>query len=414
MAATAMAEEAKPGPKFEFHGFVGGSLWAQDAVFNGYGEQIFYVVKQPNQDKLLFGGDARQTRLNFSLAGPTVFGGAVPKAVAEIDFFSALNAIATTGAVAVAPRLRLTYAELNWGTTIFRLGQDNDLVNGSFGVTSVGHIPQTFGYGAGVIGTRHLDAEVFQTVPAGAMKVEMALQVQSQIGGTADGFSGLTTAEAAGMPGVEARLRLIVPKMLDVFVTGHFNKLDRNGQDNAVSNATGLGDSQQTVAGQLGAKLTMGPVTLQGQGYVGKNLQVETGGINQAVPNNVGDVHEWGAWGQLGFNLTPEFSAWAFIGTEKDNYADITAAAVRGQIGNPTGVTGAPTTPAAQSLNTARLQNVTFAGMLRYMDGGYALGLEYVHMHTKYVFPQAVAKVGGVNQARLDGNQLMLSGFYFF
>jgi hypothetical protein len=431
MAATAMAEEAKSGPKFEFHGFIGGSLFAQDAVFNGYGQQIFHLTKQPNQDKIILGGDARQTRLNFSLAGPTVFGGAVPKGVVELDFFSALSnttlvtsvtptgnpvtsvatTTTTTGPVAVTPRLRLSYAELNWGSTIFRMGQDNDLVNGTFGVTSVGHIPQTYAYSAGQLGTRHLDAEVFQTLPVGDMKLELALQVQSSIQlANTDVFNGqMSSAESSGLPGLESRIRLVVPKMLDVFVAGHWNSIDRNGQNNATNIALSRGDKQQIVAGQVGAKITAGPLTLQGQGYVGKNLSFETAGLGQTVGVNQGDVHEWGAWGQLGFNVTPQFSAWAFLGTEKDNYKDA--------IANFNTVLAAGT--AATAANSARLQNVTFAGMLRYMDGGYALGLEWVHMHTKYGRPLNDAKVGSTsasltNRAELDGNQLMLSGMYFF
>ncbi len=438
LAATATAEEAKPGPKFEFHGFIGGSIFAQDAVFNGYGQQIFFVTKQPNQDKLTFGGDARQTRLNFSLAGPPVFGGAIPKGVVEVDFFSALsnNTLTTgvtstgastppsaaspvtsvsststsTGPIAVTPRLRLSYAELNWGTTIFRMGQDNDLIGGSFGPTSVGHIPQSFAYGAGYLSTRHLDVEVYHTVPAGDMKAELALQVMAPNSGSADVFSTQqTTAESSGTPGFEARARLYKAKVFDTYVVGHWSARDRNGQNNATGNVAALGDKQTVAAGSVGVKFTPGPLTIQGQGYVGKNLSEFSGGLSQAVPSNKGDVHEWGAWGQLGFNVTPEFSAWAFVGTEKDNYKeamDTFNVALTG-------------TTAATAANTARLQNVTFAGMLRYMEGGYALALEYVHMHTKYGRPLNDAKVGSssaslVNQAVLDGNQLMLSGMYFF
>ena len=412
LAATAMAEEAKPGPKFEFHGFIGGSLWSQDAVFNGYGQQVFFVNKQPNSDKLLFGGDARQTRLNFSLAGPTVFGGAIPKGVVELDFFSALTnatlvtavgppaTTTTTGPVAVTPRLRLSYAELNWGATIVRVGQDNDLVLGSFAPTSVGHIPQSYGYGSGYVGTRHLQAEVFHTVPAGDMRAEFAFQVQSQLGGQADPFSagGLTTAEASGIPSFEARFRLVKPKLLDVYVAGHWQQFDRNGEDNTLGSAP-RGDKQYTTDGTVGAKLTAGPLTLQGQGYVGKNLGngAMTGGVGNAVAQTQGDFHELGGWVQAGFNLTPEFSAWAYVGTERAyNFNDAIA------------TLGA----------NVRLANTTFAGMLRYMDGGYAIGLEYLHMVTRYGSPQATALVAknGVltRQSRLDGNQLMLSGYYFF
>jgi hypothetical protein len=425
MAATAMAEEAKSGPKFEFHGFVGGSLFAQDAIFaGGYGQQaINGVSKQPNTDKVIFGGDARQTRLNFSLAGPKVFGGAVPKGVFEFDFFSAANTatfvtgvtttttpatgpvtrVTTTttstslvaGTIAVLPRLRLSYAELNWGETIFRMGQENDLIGGSFAPTSVGHIPQSYAYGAGYLSTRHIMAEVFETVPAGDMKAELALQVQAPIGGTADPFSGLNTAESSGIPGFEARARIFMPKLADVYVVGHWSRRDRNGQDNtdtATFSSGAFGNKQDIVAGSAGVKFTPGPLTIQGQGYVGKNLQEFTGGLGQTVANNKGDAHEYGAWGQVGLNVTPEFSAWAFVGTERfTNYRD--AAATFGA--------------------NARLANVTFAGMLRYMDGGYALGLEGLHMRTTFASVQAASAKAAPNGV-LDGNQLMLSGMYFF
>jgi hypothetical protein len=96
--------------------------------------------------------------------------------------------------------------------------------------------------------------------------------------------------------------------------------------------------------------------------------------------------------------MTPEFSAWAFVGTERFiNYRDAVAAF------------SSATNPAS----AVRLANVTFAGMLRYMEGGYALALEYVHMHTKYASPQATSRIAAPNGI-LDGNQLMLSGFYFF
>lgn len=38
-------------------------------------------------DRMNWVGDVRQTRLNFSVKGPTVLGGATPTGVVEIDFF---------------------------------------------------------------------------------------------------------------------------------------------------------------------------------------------------------------------------------------------------------------------------------------------------------------------------------------
>ena len=425
-AGASVAAPAAPAPapkselKFEFHGFVGGSLFMQDAQFNGYGEQVNHVVRQPKQDKLTFGGDARQTRLTFSLAGPKVFGGATPKAVAEIDFFSALNGGTTappvTGVIAVAPRLRLAYAELNWGATIIRFGNDTDLIT-TFSPASVGHLPQSFGYSAGLLGTRHMVFDVFQTIPVGALKLELAGQAQNPTHNAADGdpfVQNVSRAESSGIPAFEARARVLSPGLFEVYAAGHWGSVDRNGADatipaSASPAASRFGESLNVVIGDVGAKVTMGPLTVQGQAYAGKNVQSEAAPTilaavpvapSAAAPRAGGDVHEWGAWGQVGFNLTPEFSAWGFIGTEKLNYAEA--------IANYAGAAG----------TGARLQNVTTAGMLRYMDGGYALALEYVHMHTKYSGkgPSAgtAAQPGPAPNGVLDGNQLMLSGYYFF
>jgi hypothetical protein len=406
LAATAMAaEEAKPGPKFEFHGFVGASLFAQDAIFNNSGQQIFFVTRTPNTDRLLFGGDARQTRLNWSLAGSKIFGGATPKAVAEIDFFGTAGISATN----VTPRLRLSYGELNWGDTIFRAGQFNMLLLGTFGATSVGHIPQSYAYNAGYLGGRTIGLEGTHSHSVGDMKVEGSLQVlrpsQGNLG--SDVPSGLTFAESSGTPALEARLRLVKPKLLDVYLVGHWNQVDRNGIDNNKAVPAALGDTQTTVVGSAGVKVTVGPLTVQGQGYAGKNLADFTASLGQFVRTQDGDLHEWGAWGQLGYNITPEFSAWAFLGTCHPNYKEVEDLANAGAFN--TAATGLP----SNSRANAKLQNVTTAAMLRYMEGGYALALEYVHMRTKYLVPQGTSAARSP-EGVLNGNQLMFSGMYFF
>ena len=98
-----------------------------DASFTGSGQQSLYVNKVWSDDKPVFGGDIRQTRLNFSVRGPAVFGGAVPKAVVEFDMFgsSEFQPTGSYGDVSIIPRIRVAYAELNWGngSTIIQIGQ---------------------------------------------------------------------------------------------------------------------------------------------------------------------------------------------------------------------------------------------------------------------------------------------------
>ena len=74
--------------KFEFHGFVGASLYTENGVMNsGGGQAAWFVSSVPTVDKSVLGGDVRQSRLNFTLTGPQLWDGAVARGFAEIDFF---------------------------------------------------------------------------------------------------------------------------------------------------------------------------------------------------------------------------------------------------------------------------------------------------------------------------------------
>jgi hypothetical protein len=77
----------------------------------------------------------------------------------------------TTGDVSIIPRLRHAYAELNWGNTAIRIGQDHELVIGSSpwappaGPTSVAHIGYPLVYEAGAVGWREPSIAVYQKIP---------------------------------------------------------------------------------------------------------------------------------------------------------------------------------------------------------------------------------------------------------
>ena len=179
LAATtaAGAQEKKPDFVFAFHGFVGGSLYMQDAVMNANGQNAWFVRAQPNQDRLQLSGDVRQTRFNFSLAGPSVMGGATPKAVVEFDLFGgqaanspanggANNVTSSFGDSSVSPRLRIAYAELGWQNSTVRVGQDHQLILGIILPATVGHVANPLTACAGTIGWRAAGATFFQNVPA--------------------------------------------------------------------------------------------------------------------------------------------------------------------------------------------------------------------------------------------------------
>jgi hypothetical protein len=200
--------------------------------------------------------------------------------------------------------------------------------------------------------------------------------------GTVPDWSAATSAgEPSGLPGVEVRVQA-VGKTFRLGVAGHWNKVHRAGF--GAPETTTLNDLT-VMAVVAGAKLVVGPLTLQGGGYAGQNLAPLLGALLQFQANQF-DIQEIGGWGQAGFNLTPEISVWGLAGTSKPSDGDVRAA------------------------GGTRLQNTVVSGMLKYQDGGYAIGLEYAHWHTRTTVPVPPISPDG----NLDGNQVMLSGFYFF
>ena len=401
--ADAAAEAPKPPPppqpwKFEFHGFVSASLFAQDGgLGTSEGQQANFALTQPKTDRLIFSGDVRQSRFNWSISGPKVFAGATPKGVLEIDFFGNFGA-GSFGDVSLTPRLRLAYSELNWGNHRIQIGQQFDL---SFAMApvSLSHIGFPLGFGTGNLGWRRPGIFAYHTLgdptSKDAMKWEFAWEVgRSQwqdLGGigaatctvnatpanTGDRF-GNCLGETSGLPAVQARLTGSLGQAFSAFVYGHWSRIDRNGVD--VNDGALVYNNLDTLAGGAGFKLVGGPLTLAATGYYGKNTGPLVGGVvGQFAAIGAGDVHELGGWAQLGFNLTKEFSVWGFIGAQKPLEKDALAAGF------------------------TRIQNVVTQGMLQYRDGGYALGFEWIHYHTRMR-----------NGDAPDVNQYIASANYFF
>jgi hypothetical protein len=410
-----MAQAPAPSPfKFEFHGFASGTLWAQDGSWTGSGGSAIIVgLNQPTEDKLSFGADARQSRFNWSVTGPAVMRGATPKAVLEIDFFGGWTA-GNVGNIHQLPRLRVAYAELNWaGANRIIFGQNYDLT-AALGPVSLAHIGAPYFLSSGNMGFRRPGLFGYHTFgdlkAKDSMKVEFAWEVGraqwtdagtvgagactglpgSGVGGS---VGGVCAGEASGLPAVQARIAVSKGAQYSAFIAGHWNRVDRNGAGNTDSTAASTPIGQRpldVIGGNIGGKAVFGPVTLAAAGYVGKNLAPLYGGISQSFYTTGGDVHEYGFWGQLGFNFTKELSIWGFAGQDKINDKDIPGSSF------------------------AIDRHTNFAGLLQYRDGGYALGLEYLHGRANYTAAGGAAGVTLANQGIKSANQLALTGIYYF
>lgn len=418
LAQTA-APTQPPAFRLEVHGFTTGSVYAQDASLNlGGGQGALWVNPQsptapaPKEDRLVLGGDVRQTRFNFSVVGPQVFDGATPKALLEIDFFGNFGS-GPYGNVSLSPRMRLAYAELNWGATRIQFGQNNDLIIAMIPV-SLAHIAYPVSYGSGSVGWRRVAVWGYHTFgdikDKDATKVEFAWEVgrsqwndsgavgtatcsaaapcvgngigQSSVGASGDVY-GNSLGAASGLPAVEARLSLLGGQTYSAWIAGHYNKVDRSGQGaSPTTSATGISSDLDVIVGNVGAKVVAGPLTVLGSAFVGKNTAPLVGSFIQF--SGRGDVHEWGAWIQAGYNFTKELSLWGYIGSEQLNRNEGLAASFK------------------------VLGETTSGALLQYRDGGYAVGAEWFHFRTATVAP-----VAGLDTT-LNGNQLLLSGNYFF
>jgi hypothetical protein len=396
---------------FAFHGIAGTSLYIQDNptfVLNGQGP-LLLLGPRPANGGPVAGADIRQSRFNLSVAGPKVFGGAIPKAVLEIDLFG-LDSPGGYGEVSAYERVRLAYAELKWENDLIRFGQDHELILGLV-PEGMGHLAYPVNYFAGSLGWREPGIGYFHTIPMDASKLELAVQIvisdwENPVdfgfpGAAAAGTSNLNDLDVdlgqlSGLFGAEARVKY-TSEHVNAFVAGHWNHVDATKNADLVSPLPGVTSRDfDVIAGVLGVKITGGGFSFLGSAYVGQNLGPLLGEQLQFITSN--NVFEVGGWAQLRYAISPHLNVSVVAGTAQPKGSDIQTAALLSQ-----GAAVAGVVPS----NPLRATNTVFGGMIRYQDGGFAIGPEFAH---------AIATTEDQygTKVTIDGNQGMLSGMYFF
>jgi hypothetical protein len=393
---------------FAFHGIVGASFYVQDNptfVLNGQGP-LLLLAPRPTDGGFTTGADIRQSRFNLSLAGPKVLGGAVPKAVFEMDLFG-LNGTGGYGEVSAYSRVRLAYAELKWENDMVRFGQDHQLILGVI-PEGLGHCAYPVVYWAGSLGWREPGIGYFHTIPfGGESKLELALQVMKSDWQNPTDFGQPTTndldvdlGQFSGYPGVEARVKYSSEHLM-AFVAGHWNHVQAShAGDNIAPYAPVAARNFDVAAGTIGVKLTAGGFSLLANAYAGQNTGPLLGEQLQFFTS--ADVFEYGGWLQALYAITPHLNVSAIGGTSQLNTDDVKSAAT-----GDAAVAAAAAGKAAPTGAAARLSNAIVGGMVRYQEGGFSIGPEFHHV----IATQLDATNKTVN---LDGNQFMLSGMYFF
>jgi hypothetical protein len=378
---------------FAFHGIAGASLYVQDTallVFNGQGPLVV-LGPQPKDGGFLTGADIRQSRFNFSVAGPKVLG-ATPKAVLEIDLFG-LNSPGGFGEVSAYSRTRLAYAELKWENDMIRVGQDHNLIL-ALVPEGMGHMAFPVTYFNGLIGWREPGASYTHTIPMGnGSKLDISLQINksdwanpTDFGKTSEQDLNEDYGQLSGWWGAEARVKYSSDH-LTAFLAGHWNHVEgTHAGDLPFPPAATPTRNWDVAAGVIGVKAGLGPVSLLANAYVGQNLAPLLGEELNFIAAN--DVFEWGGWIQALYAITPHLNVSLIGGTSQPSSSDIQSAAK---------AAGA----------TLRASSEVYGGMVRYQDGGFAFGPEFYHAATH-------TSDGAGNKAENDGNQFLLSGMYFF
>lgn len=380
---TAAFGQEENGLEFDVHGLMSSSFFLQDNTFGFSNGQngTFIADKARGKDPWFLGGDTRNTRLRLDLSGLPMEGKWDAAAHLEVDFFGGFNGTGAFSDEQAQIRLRHAYLELSRGNTRVVLGQTWAPLFGNV-PASVSHIAFPLGYGsAGVIGWRFPGVQVSQQLRS-SKGFSAALRLAAMRGswsGPGDNLANESAGEASAFPQLEARLDLRGergPVAWSAYSVAHIDKKDFSGTEAAPAGTDGILYGR---ALQVGGKLEVQRVTLQGNVYRGRAIGHQLGQLTQ-----FGDIRSTGAWAQVGYHLTPRWSTWFFTGVGNPDNGDVRALE-----------------------SAARLKNRSWAGMIRYAAGPISLGLEWLGNTTEWADGDSAARTR-------KGNQFAISALYSF
>jgi hypothetical protein len=383
-AADAQQVSTAGGASVTLRGIISATSFGQDAQFapgNGH-PALWVAADDPIARPRILSADVRATRLGLDIDGPIVFGGWAAAATVEIDFLGGFTPEAQLVDTEPNPRLRLAYADLRRGGTVLRMGQ---AWTPSFGYlpASLSHVAPPLGLGSGgLIGWRIPGIFLYQNLPSPHARTSLQLQLAA-LRGSWQQSTGETSAPLPGetrFPQLEGRVdasgQTADGMHWGAFVAGHYDRKD--------APAPGAGDDVLVgTAVVAGVRAAPGRFTLQGTGYRGRAIGQIMGNLLQH-----GDIGGQGAWGQAGYALSRRWSGWLYVGFDDPDDDDV----------------------GREVAGDARLRNEKLSAMLRFSEGPYALGLEWLNAKTDW----RLVAPGGLRDVQLAGNQIALSLFFTF
>ncbi len=354
------------GDTLTISGFINATLFNDRGLFDGFGQgqnAEWAAVAQLPIDQGFVDGDIRNTRIRFDFNSGPVLGNWAPKATLEADFFGTLGA-PPFGDEQPQLRGRFAYVDLTNGRTTLRVGQFWAPLFGEVPV-SLTHIAFPLGYGAtGMVGWRFPGVFLYHDLrPGKPLTVQVQLAVLKGSGQVVT--SGIGSGEASGKPQFEARFNLarkFGTASWNGYVVYHVDNKDMNGVGVAGGDLNGWGV-------ETGHNFTAGKLTVHGNYYFGHNLGQQFGhitqgaGSNAAPANQQGRIQGWGAWAQVGYDVTTHWGVWFYYGMDQPDvakYQQDNGAALLRQLSHDTDA------------------------LIRFRAGRYALGLEYFRAVTRW------------------------------
>jgi hypothetical protein len=163
-----------------------------------------------------------------------------------------------------------------------------------------------------------------------------------------------SAGQASTLPQVEARFDWTGKRGANswgAYVAGHVDKKDLSGAGQEFA----TNDSLTGWAAEFGGTFTAGPASLKGNIYAGKAIGQQFGQMAQ-----FGDIKSVGAWAQLGYNMSKNWSAYIFAGTDKPKKGDVVATL-------------------ATATATGSIKNLMLVPSLMYNNGPYGFNVEWLH-----------------------------------
>jgi hypothetical protein len=243
---------------------------------------------------------ARESRIGIDLKGPSTDDWKTTGKI-ELDFYT--SAFGATNENAVAPRIRLAYADFANGSGFsVRAGQDWD----AFVTVNPITVDGAFLGGSGNLYNRRPQVRATQVVKGGDVTVTGRLAAARTIGQVTDAGGVQDGGTDSGQPTFEGALfadaKLWTSKAARLSVSGHSGT-----ESNIITVANPILQNYDTrsLIGGIILPVTE-TVSLQGTIWQGADLAAFYGGIYQGVNTTLKrSIEAKGGWGQVVTNITP-------------------------------------------------------------------------------------------------------------